>query len=113
MSSAQIRSFFDPATCTVTHVLADAAPRRAAAIDSVLDYDLDVFIGDTLFMPDYGSARCDFPGGDAATLHASVRRLLALPELLLPSIQVNVRAGRLPPPEANGRCYLKIPLNVL
>ena len=40
----------------------------------------DVFIGDTLFMPDYGSARCDFPGGDAATLYASARRLLALPD---------------------------------
>jgi glyoxylase-like metal-dependent hydrolase (beta-lactamase superfamily II) len=131
---------------------------------------LDAFIGDTLFMPDYGSARCDFPGGDAATLHASVRRLLALPPdtrlhlchdyppdarapqwvttvgeqragnvhlhdgvgvdefvamrrardatlampvLLLPSIQVNVRAGRLPAPEDNGTRYLKIPLNAL
>ncbi len=131
---------------------------------------LDAFIGDTLFMPDYGSARCDFPGGDAATLHASVRRLLALPPatrlhlchdyppdgrapqwvstvgeqraanihlhdgvdaasfaamrrardatlgmpvLLLPAIQVNVRAGRLPAPEDNGTRYLKIPLNAL
>ncbi len=130
----------------------------------------DVFIGDTLFMPDYGSARCDFPGGDAATLYRSVRRLLSLPghtrlhlchdyppssrpacwistvadqrahnvhlhqgvseaafiamrqardrslglpQLLLPAVQINVRAGRLPPAEANGVHYLKIPLNVL
>lgn len=290
MNPAVIQSFFDAATSTVTHVIADLPARRAAIVDSVLDYDprsgrtstasadaviawvreqqlgvdwllethahadhlsaapylqqqlggriaigahiravqqvfrgvfndrdiavdgspfdhlfvdgerfaigtlavevmhtpghtpacvsyvvrsaagLDVFIGDTLFMPDYGSARCDFPGGDAATLHASVRRLLALPPdtrlhlchdyppderapqwvatvaeqrhanihlhdgvgvaefvamrhardatlampvLLLPSVQVNVRAGRLPPAEDNGRSYLKIPLNVL
>jgi glyoxylase-like metal-dependent hydrolase (beta-lactamase superfamily II) len=130
----------------------------------------DVFIGDTLFMPDYGSARCDFPGGDAAALYASVRRLLALPGatrlhlchdyslverapcwvstvaeqratnlhlhdgvgeadfvalrqardrtlpmplLLLPAIQVNVRAGHLPPAEENGTRYLKLPLNAL
>lgn len=129
-----------------------------------------VFVGDTLFMPDVGSARCDFPGGDARTLYRSVRRLLALPPstrlfmchdypgesreprwqttvaeeraanihlrdgvteeefvamrtardrtldmptLILPAIQVNVRAGELPPPEANGRRYLKIPLDAL
>ena len=129
-----------------------------------------VFVGDTIFMPDVGSARCDFPGGDAATLYRSARRLLALPgatrlfmchdyppegrvpqwettveeqrrtnihlhdgvseasfvgmrtardrtlampNLILPSIQVNVRAGELPPPEANGIRYLKIPLNAL
>ena len=130
----------------------------------------DVFIGDTLFMPDYGSARCDFPGGDATTLYRSVRRLLALdpetrlhlchdyppstrapawvctvaeqraanvhlhdgvdeasfvamrtardrtlgkPALLVPAIQINVRAGHLPAPEANGVRYLKMPLNLL
>lgn len=136
------------------------------------DDGLDAFIGDTLFMPDYGSARCDFPGGDAHALYRSVRRLLALPAearlhlchdyppaggerppqwvttvaaqraanlhlhdgvgeaefvalrqardrtlavpaLLLPSIQVNLRAGRLPAAEANGVRYLKIPLNAL
>lgn len=128
------------------------------------------FIGDTLFMPDYGSARCDFPGGDAATLYRSIHKVLALapetqlhlchdyppagrapawvttvrqereknihvhdgitqaefvsmrtardkilamPRLLLPSVQVNVRAGQLPPPEDNGVRYLKIPINVL
>ena len=129
-----------------------------------------VFVGDTLFLPDVGTARADFPGGDARTLYRSIRRLLALPggtrlfvchdyppagrepkwettvaeeraanvhvkdgveedafvalrtardrtldmpNLILPSIQVNVRAGQLPPPEANGVSYLKIPLNAL
>jgi glyoxylase-like metal-dependent hydrolase (beta-lactamase superfamily II) len=129
-----------------------------------------VFLGDTLFMPDYGSARCDFPGGSAAILYDSIQRLYALPDdtrlfvchdyqpggrplafettvreqkrsnvqidgrttreafvtfreqrdagleapaLLLPSIQVNVRAGELPPPRANGVAYLEIPLNAL
>lgn len=128
------------------------------------------FVGDTLFMPDVGSARCDFPGGDAHTLYRSVRRLLAMPEatrlymchdyppegraprwvttvaeqraanihlhdgvdedsfvamrqrrdatlgmprLMLPAIQVNIRAGALPPPEANGARYLKIPVDLL
>jgi len=132
------------------------------------DAGLDVFIGDTMFMPDYGSARCDFPGGDAAALYASIRRLLALPPqtrlhmchdypgsarapkwvstvaeqrrdnvhvhdgideaafvemrtardrtlakpvLLLPAIQVNVRAGHWPAAESNGVHYLKIPMN--
>ena len=129
-----------------------------------------VFVGDTLFMPDVGSARCDFPGGDAHTLYRSVRRLLSLPPqtrlfmchdyppptrhancettvdeerranvhlhegvsedafvemrrardrtlsmpvLILPAVQVNIRAGHMPPPESNGVRYLKIPLNVL
>ncbi len=127
------------------------------------------FVGDTLFMPDYGTARADFPGGDARTLYRSIRRLMALPDctrvfvchdylapgrdmyqwqttigeqrranvhvhdgvsedafvamreardrtlsmprLILPAIQINVRGGRLPEPEANGISYLKIPLN--
>ncbi|WP_293763553.1 MBL fold metallo-hydrolase [uncultured Aquitalea sp.] len=129
-----------------------------------------VFVGDTLFMPDVGSARCDFPGGDAATLYHSARRLLSLPPdtrlfmchdyppahrepqwqttvaeqragnihlhdgvseaefvqlrqardatlempvLILPAVQINIRAGQLPPPEANGARYLKIPLDLL
>jgi glyoxylase-like metal-dependent hydrolase (beta-lactamase superfamily II) len=129
-----------------------------------------VFVGDTLFMPDVGSARCDFPGGNAHTLHASVRRILSLPAptrlfmchdypppgrnvafettvadqrarnihvregigeaqfvemrtrrdatlempvLILPAVQVNIRGGALPPPEANGVSYLKIPVNAL
>ena len=128
------------------------------------------FIGDTLFMPDYGSARCDFPGGDAATLYQSIKKVLSLaadtqlhlchdyppkerepvwvttiaeqrannihvhdgitqaefvsmrtardktlsmPVLILPAIQVNIRAGRLPAPEDNGVAYLKIPVNAL
>jgi len=128
-----------------------------------------VFVGDTMFMPDYGTARADFPGGDARTLYRSIKRILSLPGdtrlflchdykapgrdvyawettvaeqrarnphvrdgvgeddfvamrtakdktlqmpvLILPSIQVNVRAGKLPEPEANGVAYLKIPLN--
>jgi glyoxylase-like metal-dependent hydrolase (beta-lactamase superfamily II) len=125
------------------------------------------FIGDTLFAPDYGTARCDFPGGDARTLYRSIQRILALPPatrlfqchdyppdgraprpdatvaeqrannvhlagksedafvalregrdkhlemppLMLPAVQVNIRAGALPPPEANGISYLKIPVN--
>ena len=286
MASISIQSFFDPATYTVTYVVADPQSRQAAIIDSVLDYDpksgrtshasadkviayvrqqnlkvdwllethahadhlsaapylqaqlggqtaigkhicevqtvfkkvfnakdmntdgadfdhlfedgemfsvgaLQVralhtpghtpacmtyltgehaFVGDTLFMPDYGTARCDFPGGDAATLYRSIRKLLdlpaqtrlhlchdyppdsrepvwettvaqqraanihvhdgvteaafvalrtardktlAMPVLLLPSVQVNVRAGRLPPAEDNGVHYLKIPLDML
>jgi glyoxylase-like metal-dependent hydrolase (beta-lactamase superfamily II) len=129
-----------------------------------------VFVGDTLFMPDYGTARADFPGGDARTLYRSIRRLLSLPSqtrlfmchdykapgrdyyswettvgeerahnahvkdgvdeeafvamreardaklaaplLLLPSIQVNIRAGKLPPAEANGVHYIKIPVRL-
>ena len=138
----------------MTHVIGDAA-----------------FVGDTLFMPDYGTARCDFPGGDAGTLYRSIRKIFALPEatriflchdykapgrevfanqttvaaeragnvhvregigeaefvamrnardatlkapqLLLPSVQVNMRAGHLPPAEDNGVRYLKIPLDAI
>lgn len=128
------------------------------------------FVGDTLFSPDYGSARCDFPGGDAATLFRSVQRLyglppatrlflchdyppdgreprcewsvaeqrdgnihinagtrledfvtmreardekLGMPALIIPSIQVNIRAGRLPEPDNNGTRYLRVPLDTL
>jgi len=128
------------------------------------------FVGDTLFMPDYGTARCDFPGGDARTLYRSIQKIFALPEetriflchdykapdrdeyafettvgeekrnnvhvggnatedefvkmrterdatldmpqLILPSVQVNMRAGHMPPAEDNGQQYLKIPLNL-
>ncbi|MBN4666308.1 MBL fold metallo-hydrolase [Pandoraea nosoerga] len=129
-----------------------------------------VFVGDTLFMPDVGTARCDFPGGNAHTLFRSIRRLLSMPPstrlfmchdyppagrapkwettvgeqrranihvhdgideatfvamreardrtldmptLILPAVQVNIRAGDMPAPEANGTRYLKIPLNAL
>jgi glyoxylase-like metal-dependent hydrolase (beta-lactamase superfamily II) len=128
------------------------------------------FVGDTLFMPDYGTARCDFPGGDARTLYRSINKVLSLPPatrlymchdyqpngravqfvstvaeertqnihvrdgiseeefvamrtkrdatlempvLILPSVQVNMRAGHLPEPEDNGRRYLKIPIDSL
>ena len=131
-----------------------------------------VFVGDTLFMPDYGTARADFPGGDAATLYRSIQRILALPDetrlfvghdyipetgrkdfawettvgeerranvhvgggvaeadfvarrtardaglgvpkLLLPSLQVNIRAGELPSPESSGKRFLKFPVNAI
>lgn len=130
-----------------------------------------VFVGDTLFMPDYGTARCDFPGGDAAVLYQSVQKLLALPDetrmflchdylpagrshyvnqttvgeqrrnnihiregisaqefiamrnardatlamptLIIPSVQVNMRAGQMPPAEEDGQIYLKVPINCL
>lgn len=138
--------------------------------DMAYRVDDAVFVGDTLFMPDVGTARADFPGGNAHTLYRSIRRLLDLPAstrvfvchdyppqgrepawettvaaerahnihvhdgvdeaafvamreardatldvptLILPSIQVNVRAGQLPPPEDNGVAYLRIPLNAL
>jgi glyoxylase-like metal-dependent hydrolase (beta-lactamase superfamily II) len=130
-----------------------------------------VFVGDTMFMPDYGTARADFPGGDARQLFRSLRRILSLPpetrlfmchdylpkgrteyvwettvaaeregnihahdgitedefvamreardatldmpRLILPSVQVNMRAGHLPPPDENGVTYLKIPVNAV
>ncbi len=137
----------------MTHVIGDAA-----------------FVGDTLFMPDGGSARADFPGGDARTLYRSIRRVLTLPNetrlfmchdyapngrdirwettvakqreqnihvkdgitedefvamretrdrtlgmprLIIPSLQVNMRGGELPPPDESGKRFLKVPLNVL
>lgn len=129
-----------------------------------------VFVGDTIFAPDVGTARCDFPGGSAATLYQSIKKLLALPEsteiylchdyptkgrehqpmttvaaqrqhnihvhdgvseadfvamrekrdaslemprLILPSIQVNIRAGHMPPADESGHVYLKLPINQL
>ncbi len=130
-----------------------------------------LFVGDTIFMPDFGTARCDFPGGDAATMFDSIQMLFALPDetrmflchdykapgrdfyqwetsigeqkrsnihiksgtsreqfiamrtardatldmpkLILPSVQVNMRAGDMPPPEDNGQRYMKIPINAL
>lgn len=129
-----------------------------------------IFVGDTMFMPDVGSARCDFPGGDAKALYESVQKLLSyppetrlfmchdyppnerviqfetsvaeqkksnihlkdgisaadfiamrskrdatleMPVLILPAVQINIRAGQMPPKENNGISYLKIPLNAL
>lgn len=138
-----------------------------------MSYKIDdaVFVGDTLFMPDYGTARADFPGGDARQLYRSIRKILALPPatrlfmchdylpkdgrtdyawettvadelsnnvhvhagisedqfvtmreardqtlstptLLMPSIQVNMRAGKLPPPDANGVSYIRVPITL-
>jgi glyoxylase-like metal-dependent hydrolase (beta-lactamase superfamily II) len=129
------------------------------------------FVGDTLFMPDYGTARADFPGGDAATLYRSIRKILDLPpstrifvghdylpagrtdyrwettvagqraanihvhdgvreadfvamrtardktleapQLILPSLQVNIRAGAMPPPAPGGHVYLRLPVNAI
>ena len=129
-----------------------------------------VFVGDTLFMPDVGTARCDFPGGDARALYQSIQKILSLPPetrlfmchdyppndrpidfqctvadqrannihvrdgisedafvemrtkrdatlampvLILPAVQVNIRAGEMPPKEDNGVSYMKIPINAL
>ncbi|RUO24050.1 MBL fold metallo-hydrolase [Aliidiomarina minuta] len=129
-----------------------------------------LFVGDTMFLPDVGTARCDFPGGSSKTLYRSIKKLLAMPDdtkmyichdyppegrsheflttvarqrannihvrdevseaefvamrdardatlemprLILPSIQVNIRAGKMPPVESNGKIYLKVPLNQL
>ncbi|MDE2387585.1 MAG: MBL fold metallo-hydrolase [Betaproteobacteria bacterium] len=138
--------------------------------DLAYQFDDAIFVGDTLFMPDTGTARADFPGGNARQLFKSIQRLLAfpattrlfmchdyppatrpaewestvaqqraqnihirdsidedtfvamrnqrdatleMPTLLLPSLQVNIRAGKLPSPEANGTAYFKIPVNLL
>ena len=145
-------------------------PGHTPADMAYLIDDQLILVGDTLFMPDVGTARCDFPGGDARQLYASMRKLLAfpgdtrlyvchdyppegreakcltsvaeqrasnihvhdgvdeaafvqmrttrdaglgMPTLLLPAIQVNVRAGNMPPAEDNGVVYLKIPINQL
>ncbi|HMB76543.1 MAG TPA: MBL fold metallo-hydrolase [Kiloniellaceae bacterium] len=150
------------------HVI--ATPGHTPACSTYVIGDA-AFVGDTLFMPDYGTARCDFPGGDARQLYHSIHKILSLPPetrlflchdykapgrdrfvwettvaaeraknkhvhagvdeesfvkmrterdkaldmpvLILPSVQVNMRAGRLPPPEDNGVSYLKIPLDML
>lgn len=84
-----IRSFFDEATHTVTHLVADPASSAAAVIDPVLDFDP-------------ASGETSREGRDAE---------LAVPKLLYPSIQVNIRVGWLPDPEPNGRRYIRIPLD--
>lgn len=153
-----------------THIEVMHTPGHTPACVSLKIADA-IFVGDTLFMPDYGTARCDFPGGDARTLYRSIRRILSLPPetrlflchdykapgrdfygwettvadqrarnvhihdgvsedafvamreardktlsmpaLILPSIQVNIRAGELPAAEDNGVRYLKLPLDAL
>ena len=152
-------------TATVMHT-----PGHTPACITYLIGDA-AFVGDTLFMPDFGTARCDFPGGDAAMLYRSIQKILSLPPetrlfmchdykapgrdqyawettvaeerkanihvregiseadfvamrserdktlsmpvLILPSVQVNMRAGDLPPPEDNGVRYLKLPVDAL
>jgi glyoxylase-like metal-dependent hydrolase (beta-lactamase superfamily II) len=159
LGALSIRALHTPGhtPACMTYFVEDGAQRAA-------------FVGDTLFMPDYGTARCDFPGGDARTLYRSIARVLSLPSdtrlylchdyqpggrpvayastvadqrranvhvrdgvteddfvamrttrdatldmpvLMLPSVQVNMRAGRLPDPEDNGVRYLKIPLDAV
>ena len=159
VGSLQVRAMHTPGhtPACMTYVVSDSTESVA-------------FVGDTLFMPDYGTARCDFPGGDAGTLYRSIQLILSLPPdtklymchdyapaertprfvstvaeeraanihihqgvskdefvamrqkrdatldmpvLILPSVQVNMRAGKLPEAESNGIRYLKIPLNVL
>ncbi|MDQ9169655.1 MBL fold metallo-hydrolase [Oxalobacteraceae bacterium R-40] len=159
IGSLQARTMHTPGhtPACMTYVVSDGSETAA-------------FVGDTLFMPDYGTARCDFPGGDARTLYRSINRVLSLPAdtklylchdyqpngrqvqfvttvadereknihvrngiseeefvamrtardaglempvLILPSVQVNMRAGQLPEPEDNGSRYLKIPINAL
>lgn len=167
------RLLADSETFTIGKLTVKAlhTPGHTPACMSYLIGDDAVFVGDTLFMPDYGTARCDFPGGDARVLYRSIQRILALPDstriflchdykapgrdeycwettvgaekhhnvhvhegiseddfvrmrserdatldmprLILPSVQVNMRAGQLPPAEDNGIQYLKIPLNAI
>ena len=166
------RLFHDGETFTIGRIPARVlhTPGHTPACVTYLIGDA-AFVGDALFMPDYGTARTDFPGGDARRLFRSIQRILALPSstrmfvghdygtpdrkrfawettveeqrranvhvglgvdedafvlmranrdttlempaLILPSVQVNIRAGRLPAPESNGVHYLKIPIGVL
>lgn len=166
------RLFHDGETFTIGRIPARVlhTPGHTPACVTYLVGDA-AFVGDALFMPDYGTARTDFPGGDARRLFRSIQRILALPSstrmfvghdygtpdrkrfawettveeqrranvhvglgvdedafvlmranrdttlempaLILPSVQVNIRAGRLPAPESNGVHYLKIPIGVL
>jgi glyoxylase-like metal-dependent hydrolase (beta-lactamase superfamily II) len=163
--------FKDDETFNIGSISAKAihTPGHTPACMSYLIGDA-LFVGDTLFMPDYGTARCDFPGGDATTLYQSIQKLFALPDetrvfmchdykapgrdeyqfettigeerqhnihvsvehdqaefiqmrqsrdatlgmprLILPSVQVNMRAGHMPPAEENGQRYLKIPVDL-
>ena len=164
--------FADGETYKVGNIEAKAihTPGHTPACMSHLIGDA-LFVGDTIFMPDFGTARCDFPGGDAGTLYESVQKLfalpdetrmflchdykapgrdyyhwestvgeekaknihvregtskeefikmrterdatLAMPKLILPSVQINMRAGNMPEPEDNGQRYMKLPINAL
>ncbi len=162
--------FADGATFKIGNIDASVihTPGHTPACTTIIIGDA-AFVGDTLFMPDYGTARCDFPGGDARTLYRSIQKLftlpgetrlfmchdykaparneyawetsvaeereknihvrngiseddftamreardktLSMPRLILPSVQVNMRAGDMPPAEDNGVSYLKMPVN--
>lgn len=164
--------FADGATFSIGGIACRAisTPGHTPACSTYVTGDA-CFVGDTLFMPDSGTARCDFPGGDAKQLFASIQKILALPDetrmfvchdygaggtrefrwettvaeqkeanihvgggalehdyvqmrrtrdatlslprLILPSVQINMRAGAFPPPESNGVSYLKIPLDTV
>lgn len=163
IGSLQARAMHTPGhtPACMTYVVSDG---------DAVDKPMAAFVGDTLFMPDGGTARCDFPGGDARTLYRSINKVLslppetllymchdyqpggrevqfvsnvaderaknihvrngiseeefvamrhardatlAMPTLILPSVQVNMRAGQLPEPEDNGTRYIKIPLNAV
>ncbi len=164
--------FHDQETFSIGDIAVTAlhVPGHTPADMAYCVHDLGIFIGDTLFMPDVGTARCDFPGGDARKLYESIQKILRLgddtrlylchdyppedreaqycvtvkeqrqanihvhdgigiedffnmrtardktldmPVLILPAIQINIRAGQYPEPESNGVRYLKIPLNQL
>ncbi len=178
LGALSIRAMHTPGhtPACMTYVVAEGraarhdAPHAHEAHEVHEVHEMAAFVGDTLFMPDYGTARCDFPGGDARTLYRSIRKVLSLPPearlymchdyqpngravqyastvaderrenvhihdgvteddfvamrtvrdstldmpvLMLPSVQVNMRAGRLPEPEDNGVRYLKIPLDAI
>ncbi|MGO1966619.1 MAG: MBL fold metallo-hydrolase [Moraxellaceae bacterium] len=155
---------------TITAMYVPGHTRADMAYVAADDEKTVVFVGDTLFAPDVGTARCDFPGGDAKMLYQSIQKLLALPEdtvmylchdypsegrkhcptttvsaqkqgnihvkdgineaefvqmrerrdatldmprLIIPSVQINIDAGRFPEPEDNGTSYLKVPINLL
>jgi glyoxylase-like metal-dependent hydrolase (beta-lactamase superfamily II) len=163
IGSLQLQALHTPGhtPACMSYVVTDTSAQPATQV---------AFVGDTLFMPDYGTARCDFPGGSASTLFQSIQKVLSLPDdtvlymchdyppegrepqcettvaeqkkanvhvhqgvseaefvamrekrdatlsmpvLILPSVQINMRAGHLPPPEDNGQRYLKIPVDAL
>ena len=165
----EVEGFFDAATNTISYIVEDPGSDACAVIDSVHVIGDAAFVGDTLFMPDRGSARADFPGGDAGELYDSIQKVLSLPDamrlfmchdygpngrdirwrttvgdetahnihvgegrpreefvtmreardatlkmptLIIPALQVNMRAGEVPKDSA-GRPTLKVPVNGL
>ena len=172
LDGSQFGHLFHPENFMIGDISAQAihVPGHTSADMAYVIDNKIVFVGDTLFMPDVGSARCDFPGGNAKTLYQSAQRILSMPNdtliymchdyppasreaswettvaeqrasnihlhdgtteadfvemrtkrdatldmptLILPAIQINIRAGHFPPSEDNGIAYLKLPLNTL